>query len=191
MRTTFRAKCVAIHEKRAVRCTLGPGCRPACLTFSAETSRLPSGANRGTPRAMSSSMIDPQVFRAFSMDFTFEIHHAKRDDGQWFSRRQERTSRGYQWSAWGKSVAPDMERATPVDVSVRLPVDGAAPRAKRGPSCRVVSCRKGATCTVVYSAGTMVLDRRACCGSATCLASFRSLVGAKSETEVTVAPLAA
>lgn len=127
-----------------------------------------------------------QVYRTFSMDFTFEIQHAKRADGIWFSRRHEKTARGYTWSAWRKATAPDMESATRIGISVRLPVDGAAPRAKKGPSCRVLGCRKGATCHVVYKAGSTVLDRRACCGSDGCLAAFRSLVGAKSEPEVAV-----
>lgn len=122
----------------------------------------------------------PQVYRTFSMDFTFEIHHAQRGDGQWFTRTHEKTSRGWQWGAWRKSSAPGMDRATPVADVVRLPVEGATPRAKRAPRCCGINCHKGSTAKAVLTIGGMHIRTRPHCGDATCLKGYADFCGAKS-----------
>ncbi len=43
------------------------------------------------------------IYASYTMDFTAQVHHAMRADGQWFVRCQDRTSWGYRWSAWRKT----------------------------------------------------------------------------------------
>ena len=64
------------------------------------------------------------IYQSFSMDFTSTIEHAKRDDGQWFTRSQYRDPRyGYKWSAWRKTTFLP-ERARPhAERKIRLPKD--------------------------------------------------------------------
>ena len=49
------------------------------------------------------------IIETFTADFTTRVHHARRVDGQWFTRMQEKHPRfGYRWSAWrATSVAPE------------------------------------------------------------------------------------
>ena len=136
--------------------------------------------------------MNTRLFSSYSMDFTFEIHHAQREDGMWFSRRNEKTAFGYQWSKWERINAPDLTGKREVfDASCRLPIDGAKPWAKRGPSCKGLRCRKGATIEIVYSICGMEMDSRLCCGSAECRQRFIECVGAKMDVEITTRTIAA
>ena len=58
-----------------------------------------------------------KVFRSYSMDYSSQIEHAQRADGQWFTRSQYRDPRyGYKWTAWRETTflperaSPDGER---------------------------------------------------------------------------------
>lgn len=62
------------------------------------------------------------IFRSFTMDYTSQIEHAQREDGQWFSRSQYRDPRyGYKWTPW-RTAGFLPERASPDgERNVRLP----------------------------------------------------------------------
>jgi len=61
------------------------------------------------------------ILRSYSMDFTMQIEHAQRADGQWFSRVQYRDTRyGYKWSAW-KPVGSGPEHGSETGRVARLP----------------------------------------------------------------------
>jgi hypothetical protein len=50
------------------------------------------------------------VVTTYSMDFTSQIQHARRSDGQWFRRTQYRDPRyGYKWGPWKASAAPEKQ----------------------------------------------------------------------------------
>lgn len=58
------------------------------------------------------------------MDFTMQIEHAQRGDGQWFRRCQYRDTRyGYKWSAW-TPVASGPEMGSSTGRQARLPKGG-------------------------------------------------------------------
>lgn len=62
------------------------------------------------------------IYRSFTMDYSSEIEHAQRADGQWFRRSQYRDPRyGYKWTRWSAtSFLP--ERAYPKGQrKIRLP----------------------------------------------------------------------
>ena len=50
-------------------------------------------------------------------------HYAKRADGQWFVRYQDRSAYGYRWTAWRKCSAPSTWYADPYLGLARLPKD--------------------------------------------------------------------
>lgn len=61
------------------------------------------------------------ILSSYSMDFTMQIHHAQRQDGQWFRRIQFRDARyGYKWSAW-RAVPSGPEHGSPTGLKARLP----------------------------------------------------------------------
>ena len=67
-------------------------------------------------------MTRPEILESYTADYTTQIHHAQRSDGQWFTRYQNRDPRyGYRWGAWRKSVAPSGGRST--GRTARLPKD--------------------------------------------------------------------
>lgn len=61
------------------------------------------------------------VLESFTADYTTIVHYAKRSDGQWFVRRQERSIYGRRWTAWREtSSGPEHGRQT--GRKARLPV---------------------------------------------------------------------
>lgn len=62
------------------------------------------------------------IHQSYSMDYTAQIHYAKRADGQWFTRCQFRDPRyGYKWGAWRACSAGMAEGSTPTERKARLP----------------------------------------------------------------------
>lgn len=61
------------------------------------------------------------ILETCSADYTMLVHHARRSDGQWFVRYQQRGPWGYAWTAWRPSVEPDMSRARQTGRRARLP----------------------------------------------------------------------
>lgn len=66
------------------------------------------------------------VYESSTADFSCLVHHARRDDGQWFTRYQQRDPRfGYRWGSWRKASAPAYARET--GRKARLPKDSPEP----------------------------------------------------------------
>lgn len=62
------------------------------------------------------------IYENYSMDFSFIIHHAMREDGQWFRRVQYKDARyGYKWSKWRECSAPAMSGIMNAYRKARLP----------------------------------------------------------------------
>jgi predicted RNA methylase len=78
------------------------------------------------------------IFHGYTSDYSTQIQWAKREDGQWFRRGQDKTPRGYRWSGWVKGGPPN-ERASihgsgnvgPTRMA-RLPQEGGADEAMAG-----------------------------------------------------------
>jgi hypothetical protein len=135
--------------------------------------------------------MNSKIYSSFSMDFTFEIHHARRADGQWFSRHHEKAGGyGWRWTAWRKSSEPDFTRSRLTQNTARLPIEGAAPRAKRGPRCCGLSCRKSATARASFTIQGTHIRTKPHCGDAACLQGYADLCGAK-PGEMVLEPLSA
>ena len=48
-----------------------------------------------------------KILTSYTGDYTGQVEHAQRADGQWFRRSQYRDPRyGYQWKAWSEVAAP-------------------------------------------------------------------------------------
>lgn len=54
------------------------------------------------------------ILETCTADYTARVHHARRADGQWYTRTQVRDPRyGYRWTAWRPTaVAPEHGRDT-------------------------------------------------------------------------------
>lgn len=62
----------------------------------------------------------PMVLETFTADYTTVVHHARRADGQWFTRCQERGPWGPRYTVWRK-VAYGPERGRETGRTARLP----------------------------------------------------------------------
>lgn len=63
-----------------------------------------------------------EIHRTFTTDYTSEIHHAMRADGQWFMRYRVKDARfGYRNTAWTMTSMPPCERACATGRTARLP----------------------------------------------------------------------
>jgi len=77
------------------------------------------------------------IFHGYTMDYQTQLQWSRREDGQWFSRGQDKTPRGYRWSAWRKSGPPSERASTNRNGSedtrtARLPKEGGADEAMSG-----------------------------------------------------------
>lgn len=65
-------------------------------------------AKQRTETNMSAKTEKVVIHETFTADYRNQIHFAKRSDGQWFMRGQDKTPWGYRWSAWKETAfAPD------------------------------------------------------------------------------------
>ena len=65
-----------------------------------------------------------EILAGHSMDYTMQIHYARRADGQWFTRCQSRHPRyGYRWGAWRPSSGPSGFTSSTGQIA-RLPKGG-------------------------------------------------------------------
>lgn len=65
------------------------------------------------------------ILRSYSMDFTMQIEHAQRADGQWFRRCQYRDTRyGYKWSPWKETGSGPYGQSSETGRIARLPKGG-------------------------------------------------------------------
>lgn len=73
---------------------------------------------------MTTAPVTNQILRSFTADYSSEVHHALRADGQWFTRMQVKDVRyGYKLTAWRPtSIAPD--HSAPTGRTARLPKEG-------------------------------------------------------------------
>jgi hypothetical protein len=63
-----------------------------------------------------------EILRSYSMDFTMQVEHAQRGDGQWFRRCQYRDTRyGYKWSAWQPVANGPSGHSSQTGRAARLP----------------------------------------------------------------------
>lgn len=98
----------------------------APTTTATPTGTTPEDAPAGT------------IFHGYTSDYSTQLQWARREDGQWFTRGQDKTPRGYRWSAWRKG-GPPREGASlhgggnvgPVRMA-RLPAEGGADEAMSG-----------------------------------------------------------
>lgn len=62
------------------------------------------------------------IYESYTMDYTAQVHFAQRDDGQWFTRIQQRGHWGYCWTAWRPvSAKPENARVGCYPRYARLP----------------------------------------------------------------------
>lgn len=90
-------------------------------TYTMEGRDAPAGVVIVKPMPKSKKVPPPEVFDAYTMDFTGRIQYARDHTGQVWRRSQGKNRFGYAWGAWRKTAGAVPDGAHKVDTAVRLP----------------------------------------------------------------------